>query len=203
VNERPATSERLLSAAIELLDQGGEAAVRIDAVAEAAGVKRPSIYYFFGDREGLIVAAQTERYRRTLLFGMRDQYKAVRALETHEQFIEFVSAWMAAISTPDGEHRRSVRMQVLGSAASRPELRDAVEAADSEASEQFAMVIAVAQDRGWTGRRFDPEVAALWWFGMVNGRFLVEGSRSAADRQAWDEIATEAIVRLFGPPAAT
>lgn len=198
--ERPSTAERLLEAAIELIDTGGEAAVRIDAVAASAGVKRPSVYHFFGDREGLVVAAQAERYRRTLFFGMPNLAKIVRACATPDEFVRLLTDWMRLVTAPDGEARRRIRIQVLGSAASRPELRVLIEAADTHAAEQVAQVIAIAQDRGWTGNRFDPEVGALWWFGMMNGRFLVEGNRSPADREQWNTIATEAVIRLFGEP---
>ena len=198
VAEGSPTTDRLLSAAIALLDEGGEVAVRVDAVAAAAGVKRPSIYYFFGDREGLVIAAQAERYRRTLLFGMTDQAKAVRACETPEEFRELIRSWIRAIGGPAGVERRRVRVEVLGAAASRPELRAKLEAADAEATRLIANTIAIAQDRRWTGSRFDPEIGALWWIGMMNGRYLVEGSRSDEERAAWDAIASEAIVRLFG-----
>jgi AcrR family transcriptional regulator len=158
------------------------------------------VYHFFGDRDGLVIAAQAERYRRTLFFGVVDQTKVVRTCRDREEFFDLLRAWMRAVGSPDGVERRRVRMQVLGSATSRPKLRSLVEAADAEAAGHLANVIAIAQDRGWTGLRFDPEIAALWWYGMMNGRFLVEGSRSDMGREAWDEIAFEAVLRLFGAP---
>lgn len=198
------TRDRLLSAAIQVIDSAGETAVRVDAIAAAAGVKRPSVYHFFGDREGLIIAAQAERYRRTLVFGMGEMARLVRTCSTHDEFVELLTSWMRAIGGPEGQARRRVRVEVLGSAVSRPRLREFVEAAEAEAAAGIAGAIRIAQDRRLIGARFDPEIAALWWYGMMNGRYLVEGSRPDQARSVWDEIATEAVVRMIGqPPAGT
>lgn len=46
--------ERLLDAAEELLRTGGSDALRMDALARAAGVTRPVVYEHFSDRDGLV-----------------------------------------------------------------------------------------------------------------------------------------------------
>lgn len=48
--------QQLLGVATELLEEGGPDALRMDALARAAGVSRPVVYEQFGDRDGLIVA---------------------------------------------------------------------------------------------------------------------------------------------------
>jgi AcrR family transcriptional regulator len=52
--------ERIIDAALELLAKGGQDAVSTRAVSAAAGVQPPTIYRFFGDKQGLLdaVAAQ-------------------------------------------------------------------------------------------------------------------------------------------------
>lgn len=52
----PERRRLLLAAATGLLEAGGSDALRMDALARAAGVTRPVVYEHFGDREGLIVA---------------------------------------------------------------------------------------------------------------------------------------------------
>lgn len=49
--------ERILSAALRLLDEGGVEAVSTRAVGEAANVQAPAIYRLFGDKQGLLAAA--------------------------------------------------------------------------------------------------------------------------------------------------
>jgi TetR/AcrR family transcriptional regulator len=64
------TRERLLEMAIEMVEARGEAGLRVDEVATLAGVTKPMVYRYFGDREGLVIAVQAERYRRSLQYGL-------------------------------------------------------------------------------------------------------------------------------------
>ena len=50
------TRERIIDAALALLAEGGEEAVSTRAVSAAAGVQPPTIYRFFGDKQGLLDA---------------------------------------------------------------------------------------------------------------------------------------------------
>jgi AcrR family transcriptional regulator len=192
--------EIMLEAAIELLEGGGEAAVRVDPVVDAASVTKPSLYHYFGDRDGLIVAAQAERYRRSLLYGMEGQREATERCQSREEFMNLVRSWMEAITGPDGEERRRVRVEVLGSAASRPQLRSQTSEMDTIAASELGELLRVAHGRGWVKTEFDLDVAAIWWYGMMNGRYLVEKTQTPLVRREWDAIAVEATLSLlFGP----
>ncbi|MFG2426517.1 TetR/AcrR family transcriptional regulator [Streptomyces sp. NPDC048590] len=57
---------RIVEAAVELLEQGGAAAVSTRAVAAAAGVQPPAIYRHFGDKDGLLEAVAEYGYARFL-----------------------------------------------------------------------------------------------------------------------------------------
>ncbi|MCH2558392.1 MAG: TetR/AcrR family transcriptional regulator [Alcanivorax sp.] len=50
------TEDAILSAAAEVLERGGVAALTTRAVCEAAGVKSPTLYHYFGDKDGLATA---------------------------------------------------------------------------------------------------------------------------------------------------
>ncbi len=183
----PGTRDRLLAGAISLIETGGEAAVRVETVASMAGVARPSLYHFFGDREGLIVAAQAERYKESLFYKMDTQTEAARNCATRDEFVDFVRSTFTYLTLPDAEQRRRVRVEVLGSAVSRPRLRALIAEADTQAARRLGALLRIAQDRGWLTVQFDLDVAAAWWFGMINGRYLVEGdSGSALIRREWD-----------------
>jgi AcrR family transcriptional regulator len=51
--------ERILTAALKLLAEGGEEAVSTRSVSAAAGVQPPTIYRLFGDKQGLLDAVAT------------------------------------------------------------------------------------------------------------------------------------------------
>ena len=61
------TRARLLNAAVFVIDQGGVKALKVRDVSARAGVKEPSVYHYFGNRDGLVEAAQAKRYIRGLL----------------------------------------------------------------------------------------------------------------------------------------
>jgi AcrR family transcriptional regulator len=66
VVEQVPTRQRLLDRTIEVIEAEGVPGVRVQPIAAAAGVAVPSVYHFFGSKEGLIEAAQAERYGRVL-----------------------------------------------------------------------------------------------------------------------------------------
>ena len=53
----------LLDVALQLAESGGSEAVRMDALARAAGVTRPVVYEHFANREALLVALVEEHGR--------------------------------------------------------------------------------------------------------------------------------------------
>lgn len=197
--EGTTTRDRLLNGAISLIESGGEVAVRIETVSSMAGVTRPSLYHFFGDREGLIIAAQGERYKRSLLFRMGSQTEATRNCGSREEFVSLVRNWMTQLSSEDGAERRRVRIEVLGSSVSRPPLRALIAEIDAQAARDLGALLEIASDRGWLSTTFNLDVAAMWWFGMLNGRYMAEGSQSKPIQDEWDAIALTSVLHiLFG-----
>lgn len=76
----------ILDAALVEFSEFGHAGARIDNVAERAGVSKPLIYSYFGDKEDLYAAALREAYvqiragERTLDLDNKDPETAIRAL---------------------------------------------------------------------------------------------------------------------------
>jgi len=191
--------DRLLEAAISMIEGGGEAALRVDVIADTAGVTKPSIYHHFGGRDGLVVAAQAERYRRSLAFGLEDADERLEACSSRTEFMQIVRDWMTEIASPEGQERRRVRVEVLGSAASRPQLRATLDEVETNTVQALAGMLERARDRGWVTTEFDLEVLSRWWYGMMNGRYLVEEVQTSLVRREWDAIATAAtLTLLFG-----
>jgi AcrR family transcriptional regulator len=193
------TRDRLLAGAISLMEEGGEAAVRVESVASLAGVTRPSLYHFFGDRDGLVIAAQGERYRQSLFYQMVDRTELTRQCESRDDFKNLIRDWLKSLMDADGERRRAVRTEVLGSSVARPRLRALVREIDTQASRELGVLLQVAKERDWISIPFDLDVAATWWFGMMNGRYMVEGDAPSLFRREWDDIATQSVMFiLFG-----
>ncbi|MBU3700811.1 MAG: helix-turn-helix transcriptional regulator [Acidimicrobiia bacterium] len=52
---------KILDMAVDMIDAGGEAAIRVNHIVAAIGVTPPVLYHHFGSRDGLVIAAQVER----------------------------------------------------------------------------------------------------------------------------------------------
>lgn len=182
----PATSrERLIGAAIAIIEAEGEAGVRVDRVAEMAEVAKPSLYHYFGDRAGLIVAAQAQRYRQAMVIVEIDQ---VLAIESRVDFARAVLTAIDSYSSPEGAVRRRLRIQVLGSAVSRPDLQLAIREAHEYSVRELTRVITFGQKLGWVSSRFSASSIVEWWFGVVLGRHLVEEYGKEADAIEWKDV---------------
>ncbi|MEM1265184.1 MAG: TetR family transcriptional regulator [Pseudomonadota bacterium] len=81
-----ATKRRILQAALEEFAAHGHSGARIDRLAEAAGVSKPMIYDYFGDKDAIYADALREAYVRirdgetSLDMGMLPPDEAVREL---------------------------------------------------------------------------------------------------------------------------
>lgn len=194
--------DRILETAITIIDAEGEAGVRVDRIAELAGITKPSIYHFFASRDGLIVAAQAERYRRSLLFSLPALMESVRACRSRDEFSMIIRNRIRSFSLPEGKHRRRERIQVLGSAVSRPALRAQLLDVEARATGDFVTMLTFAHEQGWITTRFDFTVVARWWFGVMLGRHLVDDVLDGEESEEWTEIVIEAMEHIiYGTPA--
>ena len=190
------TRERLLEAAIDAIETDGEAGVRVDVVADAAGVAKPSIYHFFGDREGLVVAALGERYRRSLDIAIETSIALAESFTERDQYIQMIRRNILSFGSADGVRRRRERIQVMGSAATRPDLQAEVDRVNDLVTVRLAELLELGRRRGWTTTPHDSETLARWWLGLMNGRRLVD-ERGDEPGAAWDQVTIDAITRLL------
>ena len=193
--------ERLLEAAIDIIEEHGEVAVRVDEIAQTAEVAKPSLYHFYGNRDGLIAAAQAERYRRSLLVGYDEVLDRLARCTSRDEFLEIIRLWTATFQTPDAARRRAMRLDVLGSSVSRPALRDEIERANVEARTQLERFLEHARSKGWalTGTDIATSDVAMWLHGLWNGRYLVDITGEITEIEGWDRVTMRVIELLvFG-----
>lgn len=198
--DNPSATTRLLELAINALDEGGEASVRINDVIDAAGVGPPTLYRAFGSREGLIVAAQIERFRRSLWVEPH-HYAMLTTCDTAAEFREAVIAVVDGITASDRTGYRRTRLHVLGTSITRPELIESLLALEDQFRDVIQPILDRAHDRGWIRADIDTNTWALWFLDQVNGWANIElHSCSVMERApGWRDIARDSVVRsLFG-----
>lgn len=188
--------ERILERAIEVIDADGEVAIRVWGIAQECGVTGPILYRAFGSREGLIIAAQAERYRRSLAIGGDFGYDVLTQSTSAEDFLERSIALFNLASDPERSRQRAVRASVLGSAISRPELLEAIVAMENEVYAQMALALEWGQERGWFRADLDAKAFCALYIGMMTSRIHIELPGSIIDGASWNRTALEALMRV-------
>lgn len=203
VGRSPASDSaaRILECAIDVIESNGEAALRVAEIGKKAGIAVPSVYHWFGSREGLIIAAHRERFRRNLS-EILVPYQ--RALEESNDAEEFRTATLAALELAFGPARRTartIRLNVFGSAVSRPELLEVVVEQQSSVIRQAGAFVAEAQSRGWVRREYDAATLAAYLMCEVFGQVVIEIGESSLTSARWADLSrqTQSHV-LFGTP---
>ena len=195
--ELPNTRDKLLAAAIEVIDHSGIKNVRVRDIASRAGVKEPSVYHFFGSKDGLVEAAQAQRYIRGLLELTQVFDDLVRQCDSLEAFKETIRSVTSAIFSDTRSSIRAVRADVLGSAMSRPDLKKAVAEVQRQSHELLDSTLTFAQGKGWVLPELDTMAFSIWYTGMVNGRLVYEIDPSQCSGDAWNTIAVNVTVRTL------
>ena len=194
------TRERLLKATAAVIDKGGESAVRIRDITKACTITAPSIYHFFGSREGLIDAAQAYRFSR----GQRELglafSTALYKCRSKKDLTELAHRFLDLMFAPDRRATRNSRLNVLGNAIYRPELSKELAVAQDLSNKIVADPLRFAQAKGWVREDFNPEMFAAWLNGVVNSRRLIEMGSNHPHGSEWDVIAKRSICLVLGIP---
>lgn len=199
------TRQRLLDATIDVISEHGEAAVRLVDIAEAAGIKQPSIYHFYPNRDALVLAAYREWYRRSVLdvvdlFGV-----LVSTATSREEFVVGSQQGLRFAFDDERAKTRAIRIILFGKAMTNPELLAELSTAYYETTLKMAATLKTAQEKGWIRNDVDPVTLAGLVRSIILGRFSIEMDLSRYDGEAWTNLAVEAItlVLLHGAPEQT
>ena len=194
VSDHP-TAKALIENTIKILETEGEEAVRLPRVLEGTGTSVTSIYHFFGNREGLLVAANAARFMQRSHQVAYDLTTTV----TPSDFPAFLKLNLAVNSQNEEFVKwRWNRVEVLGAGLHRPELLTAIVASQREIIDQFAVIVRDAQQQGFIREDVDPAVSSIWYQGMTFGRILTEIQPELNQNEEWLDLAiegTEAVVR--------
>ena len=191
------SAEKILNAAIDMIESGGEAAVRVNELAQNAGLAVTAVYHYYGDRDGLIAAAQAARYIRSARDFMASHMVEVRACQSRDELRNYLQTFlMEGFSSSRAEARWS-RVNVLGSAYARPALQRAI--ADEQNS-MFADTEKLWTDvkaKGFIRETVDPAAIGPWYLSVITGRVIIEIPGSEVNAEAWDNLMLDIVDHYF------
>ena len=193
------TRSRILNAAIEMMETGGESSVRLGAIAEGLGNKEPSIYHHLKNRTDLVNAAYVEWYWQCLKTDISVDAMMV-LVDSKEDYVRAIRKSMEWSYQPERHHARSIRLSVLGAAQRNPELAVAINDINKKFLATIADAVAVAQQKGWLRTDLDPMATAYWLHGQIIGRVVAEMDPGQVDFAEWDKVSFEAVLGLILAP---
>lgn len=192
------TRSRLLEAAISVIADRGEQAIKVRDIAQSADVTEPSVYHFFGSRDGLISAAQAERYARDQEPGLRAFAVAVQDSRTKRDFASAVRTHLDLAFDPDRTAIRAMRVNVLGSSHGRPELEATLAEEQRTINRMLAEPFRYSQAKGWIDENLDVELLSVWIIGLITSRRFIEIDPDLVHSDAWNRMSTRAVLAVLG-----
>lgn len=187
---------KILDLAIAAIDAGGEAAVRVNHIVDEAGVTPPVLYYHFRNRDGLVIAAQIERYSRQIRQDIKAIAKRVSQCQSREELqTTLVDLWKKTLAGR-GESRWR-RVSVVGSAFARPELEAEVLRAQDEIVAGLVAVLQPCKERGLLREGVDLPSAVAWQHSILLSRVFVERGSQQGGLAEWDQLTLEALQHAF------
>lgn len=190
---------RILDLAVAAIDDGGEAALRVNHIVAEVGVTPPVLYYHFGSRDGLVIAAQVERYTRQTRADMEAIGRAVaRCASPDDLRTALVITWRRSLA--ERAESRWRRTSVMGSAYARPELEAAVARAQDEIVAGLVTILEPCRQRGWLREGIDLPSTIAWHHSLLIGRVHIEHGAQQGDPAEWDRLTIDALEHAFFGP---
>jgi AcrR family transcriptional regulator len=183
----------ILDATVALIEQGGESAVRLRAIAQRVGITQPTLYHYFSDRETLIVAAHARRLKVNLATTINPFLAAVRNCTTQEEFLEVLLGVYYHSYQPDRVVVREVRAELIGASIQREKLRIEVINELNSSLAQAVDAIEFAKEQGWLRADIDARAFALFNLSLISSLIYPEIQKDETLISNWKQIAIEAI----------
>jgi AcrR family transcriptional regulator len=183
-----------------MLEQRGPDGFTVDEVLIASRTSSSSLYHHFGSRDGLLVAAQDESYRRALRGEDLRNLDGGLGATTTEEFLDYVASQLRRIVTdPATRSVRRTRLTAAARSLASPELAVQTVAVQEKMLGAIAGMFRDAQVRGLIDPDLDTHAYAAWFHGMTLGRTVTEAG--SVGSEAWLAVAIPAALAPLRPPA--
>ena len=192
--------ERALAVVVDMLEQGGEASVRIDDVRERSGVSIGAIYHHYGDRDGLIVAAQVRRFARYAEAETAALSDIVERAADLQHFRTAIRQLTWGTSSALRTAERWAQVAVVASTVGRDDLAAEVREIQTRLTDEFQAHVAQGQARGFFRADLDPRAIATFIEAYSLGRVLNDVDERPVSDEAWERVVGVVIDALLVDP---
>lgn len=167
-----ATIDRIVDATIAAIDAGGEPSLRVNDIARDSDVSVATLYHYFGDREGLVVAARLKQYAGSTGIYFEEFAKAADATSNAAEFAALVRIFFEHSVADSNRATRFLRAEIIGSSRTRPQLASSLREIQADHVERLADVFQNARERGFVTKAIAPRDIAEFALAVHVGSVL-------------------------------
>ena len=195
----PDARRRILDAAIAVIDASGDASLRVLDIADMAGVAPGLINHHFRSRDGLIAAAQAERYSATVARDFSMFREVLGADWSHEKTVATMRGALTGVIRRDRAEIRLRRATALAAAHGRPGLRAALSETVASTVDGAAQVVAIGQEKGIFDPDLDPRAAGTVMLSMALGYVIADFDARPASEEDLVDVVSKMLDGVFRP----
>ena len=195
------TVDLVLRAVIRRLEESGESHLTIDDILLETGVSKGSLYYHFGDREGLIYAARIAQYSTYLQNDSEELRSGLLTCTTFEQFVENLLGLTILSMQKNDRKIRAMRLNAISSAYGRPDLWYALQEKQHQYTNAITEVFQYGQKMGWVRTDITAHALGVFVQGHALSRILVDLDHNELEAESWVKVMKLTFDVIFTPPA--
>ena len=195
------TVDLVLKAVIRRLEESGESHLTIDDILLETGVSKGSLYYHFGDREGLIYAARIAQYSTYLQNDSEELRSGLLTCTTFEQFVENLLGLTILSMQKNDRKIRAMRLNAISSAYGRPDLWYALQEKQHQYTNAITEVFQYGQKMGWVRTDITAHALGVFVQGHALSRILVDLDHNQLEAESWVKVMKLTFDVIFTPPA--
>ena len=194
------TVDLVLKAVIRRLEDSGESQLTIDDILLETGVSKGSLYYHFGDREGLIYAARIAQYSSYLENDSKELRSGLLTCTTFNQFVENLLGLTILSMQKNDRKIRAMRLNAISSAYGRPDLWYALQEKQNQYTNAITEVFEYGQKMDWVRTDITAHALGIFVQGHALSRILVDLDHNELEAESWVKVMKLTFDVIFTPP---
>ena len=148
--------DSIVDATVAAIEAGGEPSLRVNDIAHDSDVSVATLYHYFGDREGLVVAARLKQYQGSTGLYLGDFANAADSATSAAEFAALIRMFFERSIADDNRSIRFLRAEIIGSSRTRPQLAASLREIQADHIERLADVFQRARERGFIAKTVAP-----------------------------------------------
>lgn len=183
-----------------MVEQRGEAGLRVAELAERCGIAVGLLYHYFKDRQAIISAVREQQF----IARVEADIQQLKSFSTSGNNADIVDVIVNQFADPRAEDRmpgRLQRMEVLVAASHDPGLMTKLQAVETHFVQEIIETIRNAKRTGLVAEDVDEKSLAFFLEVIPMGATLglVYGEENLPDPQKWTEFVLRVLAPLMAP----